>query len=174
MWHCFFLRLCRMENKVCGVGFYCFFSISVLMLIKYFISCASSLVFCLPMWYRCRYFSALSFSDADTIIFLPFVAFSQWVQFHPWMSSMAAVPSVPLLLLNAIHRIHTLTEFVSAHCLVLPVLSSAFMQLGICMHDVLMVMHIPGISSPRPISWLCLDGQSTMNSSGPDLYGILV
>ena len=37
-----------------------------------------------------------------------------------------------------------------------------------------MAMHIPGISFPLFVSWLCLDGQSAMNICGLGLYNILM
>ena len=53
--------------------------------------------------------------------------------------------------------------------------SSAVMHSGMCVHEpiALMVMHMPGISS-SPVSWLCLDSHSTMDSCGPGLYSILM
>ena len=49
---------------------------------------------------------------------------------------------------------------------------SAVIQSGMSMQKpiVLIVMHIPGISSCLFVEWLCLDSQSAMNTCGPDLY----
>ena len=89
---------------------------------------------------------------------------------------MAAVPSIPLPLLMASHGVHSLTEYLNTHNLMLPILSlllSGSLECP-CMTIALIVMHMPGISSSLFVLWLCLDSQCAMNCCGPGLYSILI
>ena len=54
-------------------------------------------------------------------------------------------------------------------------ISSALMQSGMSVHNsvVIIFILIPGISSSHFVLWLCLDGQSAMNSCGTVLCSIL-
>ena len=87
---------------------------------------ASNLVFSVPICFMFSCFSALSCNDAVLL----FSYFSWWIylwlQSNLWMISMAAVPSVPQLLLMVSH---VLTECMGFyHCLGLPLLPPAVMH----------------------------------------------
>ena len=93
-------------------------SISVFMLIQYRDSHSSSLVISMAMWLWCSSSSALSCSAAGTTIPWSFIAFYLWLKSHVWMTSMAAVPSVPQCLLMANHGVWVLTACLGTHDLV--------------------------------------------------------
>ena len=59
---------------------------------------------------------------------------------------------------------------------IISLISSILMKSGMSVHDSirLMVMHMPGISSPIFVLWVCLESQSAVNSSGPGFYSTLM
>ena len=100
--------------------------------------------------------------------------FCEWLQSHPWMTSMAAVSPIPQPLLMASHVVHTLMEYLSAHHLVLPILSP--------LHSCSLVYPYILYCIDRyahtwyffiSVLWLYLDTQPAINSFGLGLYTIL-
>ena len=77
--HCFLcdtlLSFCHVAWKSRHVGqFLIIPSVPAFMLTQYMDSCANSLVFSIPMWFRSSCLSALCCSAVGTIILLPFIA----------------------------------------------------------------------------------------------------
>ena len=161
MWHYLIFCLCCFKVQA-GGAIFTIPSVSALMLIQYIDSHASSLVFPIPIWFLCSWFSALSCSATGIILLLPLIAMHSMIVISYLIDDYGCKSFCIPALVNG------LLQSMSSESMPMCSLSSLavlFLQLWCslvcqCMTlTELMVIHMPGISSSLFVSWLCLDRQ---------------
>ena len=133
--------------------FFIISSMSAFMLAQYIDSYASSLVFCISMWFRCSCLSALSCSATGSIIILHFIAVLSMIGISSLNDQYACRSFCTSALVDDQPQSTSSDSMHMCSSLGLLILLLSVMSSDMSMHDDmwLMVMHMPWISSP-----LCL------------------
>ena len=125
-------------------------SLSAFMLIQYIVSCASSCVFSIPMWFRCSCFSVLPCSTMGIFIQLPFITVTSMIAISSLNDQYACRSFCISALVDGQPQSSSSDSMPMCSSSSITILiSSALMQSSMSMHDSVevMVIHMPGISS---------------------------